>query len=91
MTGRGLRGRRAGRAIIVATVLVLLVFALLLVAQPQTIGVMRRSSVLADVVSFLVIGGGFGGILFGLAWMLLKPETAHDGDVHQAALTAEQK
>jgi hypothetical protein len=31
---------------------------------------MHRSNAVADIVSFLVIGGGVGGMLLGLAWMI---------------------
>jgi hypothetical protein len=31
---------------------------------------MQRSSAIADIVSFLVLGGGVGGMLLGLAWMI---------------------
>jgi hypothetical protein len=64
MTGRGLRGRRAGRAIIVETVLVLLLFGMLIAAGPATSGGEPPSSVV------WLTGAGIVGIVIGLAWMI---------------------
>jgi sugar phosphate permease len=36
-----------------------------------------------------IVWGAIMAILFGLAWMLLKPETSQDGGVRQVAPTAE--
>jgi NADH:ubiquinone oxidoreductase subunit K len=70
MTGVGRRRRRAARALIAAAVFVMVLPLALFLAGPQTTGGMQRSSAIADIVSFLVIGCGVGGMLLGLAWII---------------------
>jgi len=75
MTGRGLRGRRAGFAVIAMTTLVLLVFGMLIVLGPSSMGPPAPDGVL------LLSGAGVLGIVIGLGWMIriyrADPE-AHD-------------
>jgi len=70
MTVLGRKRRRIARALLVDGVLLIVLPALLFISAPPTIGGMHRTSLLVDIVSFLVIGGGVAGMLFGLVWMI---------------------
>jgi len=75
MTGRGLRGRRQARLMIVAAVAPGVVVALLLMTAPQVIGPLGGESSLG----IAILACGFGLYGTGLLWMIRIYRTDPEG------------
>ena len=72
MTGRGLRGRRVARAMLLAAVVPPLVAAFLVLAAPNTM-----YAVPSPITTYLTWGTGLAAYLIGIGWMVrLYPRDA---------------
>ena len=84
LTGRGLRGRRRARAMIVAGIVPIVVAAFLFIAAPNDIGPMTTEPP-SLWTTWIVSGIGVAGVVIGLAWMVVIERRARRPEEHRSS------